>query len=321
MNQEGGKELYNSNEIAIEEYAKSMNAIKNLNMEIRELKKRSSYSYGRLYDDIKGKGVLFLIKKFFNKMSINYRKREKFLSSFKDLPTAFNNRNDCCYCIEDRIAVYTCIIGEYDQLHEPLIQPNNIDYYVITDSDISPTSCWIKIDPHSFTGIDKYDGYLKNRFFKMFPNIVFPNYKYSIYVDGNFKICSDFTEHVNRLSEYGMAFFRHSKRLSVKQEAEVCKILRKEKAENIDKYMERLIADDFPDNYGLLACNIIVREHNKKICIDVMNQWWIEFRDYVKRDQLSLPYVLYKNKITVNEVATLGGDVHKDFSFEIMKHR
>ena len=58
-----------------------------------------------------------------------------------------------------------------------------------------------------------------------------------------------------------------------------------------------------PHNYGLLETCVIARKHNLDICKKVMNDWWNEFMHTPRRDQLSLTYVLYKNGITVDEVA------------------
>ena len=49
------------------------------------------------------------------------------------------------YFHEERIAVYTCIIGAYDQLINPELKPDNIDYYVITDQR-SSESVWTSLD-------------------------------------------------------------------------------------------------------------------------------------------------------------------------------
>ena len=252
-----------------------------------------------------------------------YRARLKYKLEIKyktDLSSAVNDRSNCNYFSNERIAVYTCIIGRYDELIEPCCKPDNIDYFAITDFDLPENSLWKRIDPNDYIDTKDMTASLVNRFFKMKPFVVFPNYKYSIYVDGNFRIISDFTEHVNRISSYGMAHFLHSKRTSVYKEAELCYALEKETKENLDNYCKLLRYRAFPEDYGLLACNIIVREHNLPLVQKVMNEWWEEFKTYLKRDQISLPYVLYKNHVTVADIATLGGDVHKDCSFEIKKH-
>ena len=40
------------------------------------------------------------------------------------------------YIRDERIAVYTAFFGPYDQLREPLLQPDNIDYYILTDQPV-----------------------------------------------------------------------------------------------------------------------------------------------------------------------------------------
>lgn len=298
-----------------------MEAIKVMNYENQSLLTSDAYQKGKriksFIESSTNNKIRILLNRIFEKKSQKELVWEQYK---KDLPTAVNYRTDTNYFSDERIAVYTCIIGNYDSLQEPIVHPDNIDYYAITDFKIPVTSMWQRIDANTFSDIQGYSNALKNRYFKINPHKVFKDYKYSVYVDGNFRICTDFTEHVNRMAETGFSHFRHSKRMCVYEEAEVCRLLGKESSENIDRYINRLREHGFPENYGLLACDILVREHNNPLCIKVMEQWWVEFRDYVKRDQLSLPYVLFMNGIPIDAVVTLGGDVHKDYSFQILKH-
>ena len=303
------------------DYCLLMEAIKRINCEKQKLQKSEEYRKGKAVCRFSKSGLTKKVDIVAQRINPKGKKRNAVLGRYsKDLPTAFNDRACCDYFSDSRIAVYTCIIGRYDNLLEPLIAPDNIDYFAITNFPIPETSRWKWIDADSFEDVKGFSPALTNRFFKINPHKVFPQYKYSIYVDGNFRICSDFTEHVNRMSKYGFSHFRHSKRTCVFQEAEVCRALKKETDENIDNYISRLQAGGFPKEYGLLACDILVREHNNPVCKSIMEQWWYEFSNYVKRDQLSLPFVLYKNGIKIDDVATLGGDVHKDYSFEIVEH-
>ena len=76
-----------------------------------------------------------------------------------------------------------------------------------------------------------------------------------------------------------------------------------------------------PKNYGLLQCNLIVREHNNETCIKIMQDWWQEFKNYSKRDQISLPHVLYKNNIKIENVGILGNNIYPNPSFRILTHK
>jgi len=56
------------------------------------------------------------------------------------------------------------------------------------------------------------------------------------------------------------------------------------------------------------------------VCKKLMEEWWKEFLTYSKRDQISMPYVLYKNRISISEVGTLGNNVYENPSFRIVTH-
>ena len=293
-------------------YIEYMNSIKELVREKREVLTSPVYLAGRRQ---------YMRKKRTLRSRLTDKitgKRNK-ATSYPDLPCSVNDRSDTNYFSNDRIAVYTCITGGYDSLREPFVHPDNIDYYAVTDFEIPGDSAWKRIDVADYDEVKDFSPALKNRYFKINPHKIFKDYKYSVYLDGNIRIYSDFTEHVNRMSKYGFSHFRHSKRTCAYVEAKVCRLLGKETAENIDRYTSRLREAGFPENYGLLACDFIVREHNRPECIKVMEAWFAEFRDHLKRDQVSLPFVLFQNGIDPEEAATLGGDVHKDYSFEIEK--
>lgn len=300
-------------------YSQSMSAIKELVKEKRDIKTSVEYKVGLRTETFRKKSFSKKIKSIINIVTKKNSLQRK-ATSYLDLVTAHNDRTDCNYFSDERIAVYTCIIGRYDSLQEPLIQPDNIDYYAITDFDIPKDSKWKRIDVSDFNEVKGFTPALKNRYFKINPHKIFKNYKYSIYVDGNFRICSDLTEHIHRISEYGLSNFKHSKRTCVYEEAKVCKILKKETEDNINAYVERIKKEGFPENYGLLACDILVREHHNETCIMLMEDWWSEFKNHVKRDQLSLPFVLFKHGIKPEAIQKLGGDVHKEYSFEIVSH-
>ena len=74
--------------------------------------------------------------------------------------------------------------------------------------------------------------------------------------------------------------------------------MRKDTAEHINPQIQRYREEGFPERYGLTQNNIIVRKHNTKECIDLMERWWKEVVNGSYRDQLSLMYVLWKSPCT-----------------------
>ena len=312
--------MFDKNGFDKELYSELMAELKLINTEYRMIRKGKEYKTG--------KAVC---------MSLRAIKRLKFSEAKKQFSrwrhgvkakkyaTVINNdfkANEPNYFLNDRIAVYTVVFGNVDNILEPYCCPDNIDYYLITDQDIDLShSKWKRVDISAFgNDLKKMTNVQKNRFFKMKPYLVFPDYKYSIYIDGNIQIITDLTEYINCISsECGLAAHFHSCRDCVYEESKAIIFAKKETKENMQAHLEHLEKSGFPRKYGMLECNVLAREHND-FCKKIMEEWFSEFMSYSKRDQISLPFVLYNNHISITKVATLGANVHENPSFRVLTH-
>lgn len=299
-----------------------MESLKKTNLDWLNLRQSKDYRVGMVICKI-----ISSIKKFKFNVIIKDLKRWniglKTKIKYKEKTIKSNSQSNCelsNYFSDERIAIYTSIFGAYDKITEPYFIPDNCDFYIFTDQKVSSDSCWKQLPLPK--NIEKMSNVEKNRYIKMFPNELFQNYKYSIYVDGNVQIISDLTEYINKInSKIGLGIHKHHLRDCVYDElVAVCKSGRisKKDAEKHKKYLEKC---KMPKNYGLLQCNVIVREHNNKTCIKIMKEWWNEFLLFSKRDQISLPHVLYNNKVTIDEVATLGDNIYRNPSFRVISHK
>ena len=63
---------------------------------------------------------------------------------------------------------------------------------------------------------------------------------------------------------------------------------------SIIKLKNRYKSEKFPDNNGHAECCLIIRKHNNKNCINIMENWFREIRENSHRDQLSFNYILWK---------------------------
>lgn len=295
----------------------ALNALKKLNQthvgfsNFAKLDKETKYTH--LIDHI----IHFRIKRIINRIKIRYNIRR--------LPRDIivrKSKKEYIFFNDDRVAIYTVLFGNYDHIAEPLFVPNNCDYYVVTDSSISETSAWKKFDYSYYNNkIENLTNTEKNRFFKIHPELLFPDYKYSIYVDSNITICNDLTAMVNQMSGQVMGFHSHRERDCVYSEAKAANMLGKLSKNSMKKYISYLKSIDMPKHYGLLECNVIAREHNDERCIEIMNQWWeLYMSGTSKRDQLSLPIVLRNNGIKPAQVSCLGEDVYDNPLIKIFAH-
>lgn len=308
-----------------EQYEQLINGMKKIVAENKCLINSKEYKLGRsVYekkDEIKKSGLKAVLEIIFNRAK--FKKGAKYSMSNPLIDK--RNYGPSNYFSSEKIAVYTCITGNYDKVIDPLFVPDNCDYYAITDFELPKGSLWKRIDIDNLNISElqtiKSQPNLLNRYFKMFPNKIFKDYKYSVYVDGNIRICTDLTEYVNRISEFGISTFRHAQRSCVYEEAKACVAMGKETASNIDNYINHLRQFGMPKNYGMAQCSLIVREHNTDLCKTLMQDWWSEYFQYAKRDQLSFPFVMFKHNIKMDRITTLGSNLYQSNSFEVIKHK
>lgn len=316
--------MFYSDKVDVRIYTELMEQQKRLNADWLSLRQSREYKLGLVLNEVVRdvKGFHFSDLRSSVNRWMRGSKTKKMRSS-QDALEKQTSANDSMpdYFSEERVAIYTAIFGPYDKVAEPYCRPDNCDYYIFTDQKVNnDSSAWIK-RAAELPELDGLSNAQKNRYLKMHPHKLFPDYKYSIYVDGNVLIISDLTEYVNKLNTIGLGLHTHDARSCAYAELAAIEKSKRETSESVKRHREHLKAAKMPKNYGLLQCNVIAREHHNKTCISIMEQWWEEYMQYTKRDQVSLPYVLYKQNIRVKEVGVLGTNVYTNPSFRILTHK
>ncbi len=207
---------------------------------------------------------------------------------------------------EREIVVYTSIFGNYDQLIEPLFKSPVCDYYAITDQEIPDTSVWKKYDTSHIEGFEQLDGYHKAKFCKMFPYKLFPEYKYSVWVDGNVQIVADLMPLVDRMENASMATFENPKHDCIYTEARFNICQNNVKSKELQEQVEQYKKEGFPVKFGMREFSIIARKHDDVELKKLMTHWWEQVNTYTMRDQISLPYVLWKNGHKIDYIKSFG---------------
>lgn len=236
------------------------------------------------------------------------------------------------YFSPHRIAVYTALFGPYDAFREPWICPDNIDYYVLTDQEVPEGSAWKKRDLDDSCVISQLPGadvvgfpesVLKNRFCKMFPHLIFPEYEQSVYLDTNILICSDLTALTRGLQpgSPSVFMFRHKKRDCVYDEIEACIVQHKASPERLRKEKEAIRQLGIPEHWGLLEAPLIVRRHRDEACRRLMEAWWREFLAGSGRDQPALIRALKREGLTPGSIGSLGRNLRRCSLFVQMEHQ
>ena len=201
-----------------------------------------------------------------------------------------------------RRAIYTVITGSYDVLIEHAYRHPGFDYYCYTDVPellaYEKLGTWT-IRPLIFNGLSASRN---QRFHKLMPHLLFPDYEYSLYLDGNIDVLTPylFVEVDSAISRgVKMAIPKHPDRNCIYVEGEACKVALKDDPETIDIHLNELRRLGYPPGNGLTENNVILRKHGDQDVINIMNEWWEWIVHFSKRDQLSLMFVCWKNSFTV----------------------
>lgn len=292
--------------------------IEELNLEIIDLKSDRIYSLGKKIDyiisQLKSLRIINAIKKIIDSRKIKKYNAHGELAndySYVSVPKLKNAK----------IAVYSCITGNYDEIKEPFLISKNVDYYLFTDNSKLKSKNWIiKKIPQR---LKKYNNILINRYIKMHPYEFFSEYDYAIYVDGNVKIISNIRNLIYSVykKKSGISMHRHQFRNCIYKEIEVCRIRKKGNYEKMKAQTLRYKEFGFPKEFGMLEAGIIVSDLKNNNAINLLDDWWIEFENSESmRDQISLHYVIWNSGYTMDDIGSLGNNMYKNPVFRIRIH-
>ena len=197
-----------------------------------------------------------------------------------------------------KIVVYTAIFGNYDQLLDPLIAHDDIDFVYFSEKKIPNLSTWL------FRPLKKDWGcpIKNNRYCKMHPHALFKNdnYEASIYLDANILVVDSwfYNRAFNLLKENcRIALVNHPIRYCCFQELETVLRFNLISSETY-KIALKFLTENFSKNRGLFEANLIYRNHNDDKLNAFCEEWWTCFNHVCNRDQVTLPYLIEKHRLT-----------------------
>jgi hypothetical protein len=198
---------------------------------------------------------------------------------------------------EVKIAVYTCITGNYDKLIPPRHVDSRLDYFCFTDNEEIIDAPW-SFKSLALSELDNKD---KNRYVKMHPHKLFPDYDMTVYLDGNIEIVGDLYDFILNMyaREESLFVYNHLERNCIYSEAAACAYYSHYWLWNVAKQMRTYSAIKYPMNNGLVSANILIRKNTSALA-KLMDAWWEAYCSGVKRDQLSLPFVSWKLDIPIH---------------------
>lgn len=200
--------------------------------------------------------------------------------------------------MKNKICVYTCITGEYDNLKEIKNVEKNIDYYCFTNNKKIKSKTWNVV----YIEDDKISNLLLARKTKILGSpIINEKYDIELWMDAAVefvKPINDFIKHYLGKNDK-LVCFKHGLRNSVEEEMDACLRFRKETIENIENLKEFYKCENYKYDNGLVESTVMIKRPKDKKVIETMNLWYDVVLNYTRRDQLSFNYAIYKTGLKV----------------------
>ncbi len=201
--------------------------------------------------------------------------------------------------INPRILVYSCYFG----FHEPF-NPDatgagvGYDRMVVTDHAALHLPGVTVLRPEVF---ESGDPGRMSRLAKICPHRFFFDYDWVIYVDNCAalitppqSIVAQIEGQYEQAAPPGRYLFSHDKRSCAYREAWLCMVKGKISKSDYRQQVRRYKADGFPKDQGLFTNTLMIQKMGDPVT-DVFNETWFDhFQSVSRRDQISLPYMLWK---------------------------
>lgn len=193
---------------------------------------------------------------------------------------------------------YTCIYRSTDKLKEIQYKSEGWDYVCLSFIDEEITSDTWKIDRINRSNSELFKSLYIDKIvaaFKISPNVVFPNYEYSLYIDSSIQIKHNLNLIYEMYCGSSITVLLHPTGNCIYTEFLKAIENSSDDTSILERQIKKFRNEGFPLNYGLYDTRIIGRHHNEADVVRVMNDWVIIMNDYSHIDYLSLPYALWKN--------------------------
>ena len=202
-----------------------------------------------------------------------------------------------------RAVVYACTDLGYDRIFPPVAPTPGVDFLLFAARRPRFAGAWRwRPLPAAVAGMSPT---LANRWAKFFPERLLPaDTGVSVYLDANTLVLADLTPLIAEFlaSEADIGLFRHQERATPEAELEFGRQVGKIAEAELEPgraQLRRYRDDGLPAEAPFTENAILFRRHGRPGLAAAMDLWWSELERGVRRDQLSLPWVLHRSGLAV----------------------
>jgi len=194
-----------------------------------------------------------------------------------------------------KAAIYRVVLGPYDRAIEDNVSREDYDLFLFTD-----------IEQRGFTNYERKMlpttelPALKNRELKINVPKCLRDYDVVIYVDANIQICKNIDLLLDEFlaSDADFGFFRHPYSNNIEEEIQAVLSNRKAMPEILNKELEALNYTNGAISREPVTDNSIIFRKNFSRWDLFAFEWYSYVQKYTGRDQISLPFLREKHKLT-----------------------
>lgn len=198
-----------------------------------------------------------------------------------------------------KIAIVTALCGNRENLNNPTVIHENVDYHAFVDHDFVTPTIWKKHQIFHFANDGRFSNRRNAKIYKVMPQLFLPGYDFYFWVDVShdvvanpFKVCEEYLSGDNDI-----ALFKHNQRNCIYDEAKLLKELNYDHHDNIDRQISHYTSRGYPTQNGLYELPVSIRKNTHRV--NLLNiKWWEHICRFSSRDQLSMPFCLWECGIT-----------------------
>lgn len=192
-----------------------------------------------------------------------------------------------------KFLVLTSITDGKDKLIDPPKVFDNCDYIAFVDKEYD-VKVWEQRPVLKFSSLDKYFNRRNAKTYKILSALMFPQYEYIIWEDGNHQLKMDPQLIID---EYGadsdILLFKHPDRKCTYEEMQAVSHWQLDNRELVEAQFRYYKSLGVPEKLGLYEMStFIVKTSDATKEFQLM--WWEQINKFSSRDQISLPFCLWK---------------------------
>jgi hypothetical protein len=214
----------------------------------------------------------------------------------------------------NKYVIYTAVVGNYDEILQPKVIDDRFDY-ILFSNDIKESNVGVwQVRPIDYTNEVQTK---IARWVKTHPEELLPGYEFSVWMDANIQILTDFVYNkAVKLYEddFLLSAVKHSVRSCVYEEIAAVIYYYFESYNIAICWGKFLLSESYPQYNGMNETGVLFRKHTN--IIKKMDElWWYCIERYSRRDQLSFNYSCWQVGI-VCEPFLQQGSVRNSEDFE-----